>query len=47
VTFTSLRRMGIVGREPGGETQLRDGDIVVLYGPPEALEHAEGVLLAG
>jgi CPA2 family monovalent cation:H+ antiporter-2 len=47
VTFTSIRRRGIVGREPSGETQLRDGDIVVLYGPPEALEHAEGVLLAG
>jgi CPA2 family monovalent cation:H+ antiporter-2 len=47
VTFTSVRRMGIVGREPGGETRLRDGDIVVIYGPPDALEHAEGVLLAG
>jgi monovalent cation:H+ antiporter-2, CPA2 family len=47
VTFTSVRRRGIVGREPSGEMQLRDGDIVVLYGPPEALEHAEGVLLAG
>jgi CPA2 family monovalent cation:H+ antiporter-2 len=47
VTFTSIRRHGIVGREPGGEAELRDGDIVVIYGPPKALEHAESVLLAG
>jgi len=47
VTFTSIRRHGIVGREPGGETSLRDGDIVVIYGQPRAVEHAESVLLAG
>lgn len=47
VTFTSIRRHGIVGREPGGETALRDGDVVVIYGSPKALEHAESVLLAG
>jgi CPA2 family monovalent cation:H+ antiporter-2 len=47
VTFTSIRRHGIVGREPEGDTSLRDGDIVVIYGPPKALEHAESVLLAG
>ncbi len=47
VRFTSIRRHGIVGREPGGEAQLRDGDIVVIYGSPKALEHAESVLLAG
>jgi CPA2 family monovalent cation:H+ antiporter-2 len=47
VKFTSLRRHGIVGREPDGETSLRDGDIVVIYGSPKALEHAESVLLAG
>jgi CPA2 family monovalent cation:H+ antiporter-2 len=47
VTFTSIRRHGIVGREPGGETSLRDGDIVVIYGSPRACEHAESVLLAG
>jgi monovalent cation:H+ antiporter-2, CPA2 family len=47
VTFTSIRRHGIVGREPGGETSLRDGDIVVIYGSPKACEHAESVLLAG
>jgi K+:H+ antiporter len=47
VTFTSIRRHGIVGRDPDGETSLRDGDIVVIYGQPKALEHAESVLLAG
>jgi CPA2 family monovalent cation:H+ antiporter-2 len=47
VTFTAIRRQGILGREPRGDTRLRDGDIVVLYGPSEALEHAEAILLAG
>ena len=47
VVFTSIRRHGIIGRDPGGETSLRDGDIVVIYGQPKALEHAESVLLAG
>jgi monovalent cation:H+ antiporter-2, CPA2 family len=47
VTFTGVRRQGILGREPAGDTQLRDGDIVVIYGQPEDLERAESVLLAG
>ncbi len=47
VTFTAVRRQGITGRQPDGATQLREGDIVVVYGTPEALEHAEAVLLAG
>jgi CPA2 family monovalent cation:H+ antiporter-2 len=47
VTFTGVRRQGILGRDPGGETVLRDGDIVVIYGDPESLERAESVLLAG
>jgi monovalent cation:H+ antiporter-2, CPA2 family len=47
VTFTGVRRQGILGREPGGETVLRDGDIVVIYGEPENLARAESVLLAG
>ncbi len=47
VTFTGIRRQGILGREPSGETILRDGDIVVIYGQPEELERAESVLLAG
>jgi CPA2 family monovalent cation:H+ antiporter-2 len=47
VTFTALHRQGIVGRDPDGETLLREGDMVVLSGSPAALEHAEAVLLAG
>jgi CPA2 family monovalent cation:H+ antiporter-2 len=47
VSFTAVRRQGITGRQPDGDTELREGDIVVIYGTPEALEHAEAVLLAG
>jgi len=47
VTFTGVRRQGILGREPSPDTVLRDGDIVVIYGQPEELERAEAVLLAG
>jgi monovalent cation:H+ antiporter-2, CPA2 family len=47
VTFNAVRRQGITGRQPDGATELREGDIVVVYGTPEALEHAEAVLLAG
>ena len=47
VAFTAIRRHGITGREPAGDTELREGDVVVIYGVPEALEHAESVLLAG
>src|SRR3984893_13843879 len=47
VTFTGVRRQGIMGREPAGDTILRDGDIVVIYGQPEDLARAESVLLAG
>ncbi|HEX9139374.1 MAG TPA: cation:proton antiporter, partial [Steroidobacteraceae bacterium] len=47
VTFSTLRRQGISGRQPAHSTVLREGDILVIYGKPEALEHAEAVLLAG
>jgi CPA2 family monovalent cation:H+ antiporter-2 len=47
VAFTGIRRHGILGREPSGDTEFADGDIVVIYGTPEQLEHAEAVLLAG
>ena len=47
VTFTAVRRHGITGRQPDGATELREGDIVLIHGTPEALEHAEAVLLAG
>jgi CPA2 family monovalent cation:H+ antiporter-2 len=47
VAFTALRRRGITGREPAGSVVLREGDILVVYGQPEAIEHAEGILLTG
>ncbi len=47
VSFAAVRRDGIVGRNPDPEMKLREGDVVVLFGTPEAQEHAEAVLLAG
>ena len=47
VVFTGIRRHGILGKAPEGATRLREGDVVVICGDPGALEHAEGVLLAG
>lgn len=47
IAITAIRRHGILGREPAADTRLVEGDVVVVYGLPEALEHAEGVLLAG
>ena len=47
VSFTAVRRDGIVGRDPDPGMTLREGDVVVLFGTPEAQEHAEAVLLAG
>lgn len=46
-TVTALRRDGIVGSQPAAETVLREGDVVVLYGTPEALEHGESLLIMG
>jgi len=47
VTFSAIRREGIVGRDPDPATVLREGDVVVVFGSGAALEHAEAVLLAG
>src|SRR3954468_22977540 len=47
VAFTGIRREGVLGRDPGGDTQFQEGDIVVICGTPDKLEHAEAVLLAG
>jgi len=47
VTVTAVRRGGITGPEPGPDTRLIAGDVLVLFGTPEALEHAEKVLLEG
>ncbi|MDN5865396.1 MAG: NAD-binding protein, partial [Gammaproteobacteria bacterium] len=47
VGVTSLRRDGIVGRDPGPDTALREGDTLVLYGTPEEIKSAEDRLLVG
>jgi CPA2 family monovalent cation:H+ antiporter-2 len=47
VVVTALRREGIVGREPDRETRLREGDVLILWGTPEDLEHGENQLLIG
>jgi monovalent cation:H+ antiporter-2, CPA2 family len=44
---SAVRRDGIVGRDPGSDTVFKEGDVVVVYGTPEAVEHAETVLLMG
>jgi CPA2 family monovalent cation:H+ antiporter-2 len=46
-TVNAVRRDGIVGREPGPDTVFKEGDVVVVYGTPEAVEHAESLLLMG
>lgn len=47
VTVTAVRRGGITGPEPEPNTKLIAGDVLVLFGAPEALEHAEKILLEG
>jgi len=47
VTVSAVRRDGIVGREPDAATVLKAGDVVVMSGTPEAVEHAEALLLMG
>jgi CPA2 family monovalent cation:H+ antiporter-2 len=44
---SAVRRDGIVGREPSVDTIFKEGDVVVVCGTPEAVEHAETVLLMG
>ena len=44
---SAVRRDGIVGRDPKPDTVFKEGDVVVVYGTPEAVEHAETVLLMG
>jgi CPA2 family monovalent cation:H+ antiporter-2 len=46
-SVSAVRRDGIVGREPSAETLLKEGDVVVVCGTPEAVEHAETLLLMG
>jgi len=47
VTVNSIRRHGLILRQPQPETVFIIGDIVVLYGTPENLEQGESKLLIG
>ncbi len=47
VSVSAVRRGGIRGPQPATETRLADGDVLVHYGAPEALEQAEKILLEG
>jgi CPA2 family monovalent cation:H+ antiporter-2 len=47
VDVTAVRRRNIRAEEPGPETRLQGGDVVVLLGTPAALEAAEMRLLQG
>src|SRR5712672_632647 len=46
-SVSAVRRDGIVGREPAPDTLFKEGDVVVVCGTPEAVEHAETLLLMG
>jgi len=46
-SVSAVRRDGIVGRDPGPDTLFKVGDVVVVCGIPEAVEHAETLLLMG
>ena len=47
VEVTAVRRRGIRADEPGLETRLQGGDVVILLGRPDAIEKAETRLLQG
>ncbi|MCR4301186.1 MAG: monovalent cation:proton antiporter-2 (CPA2) family protein [Sulfuricaulis sp.] len=47
VGVSAVRRGGIRGPEPSPETKLTAGDVLVLYGAPDALEQAEKILMEG
>lgn len=47
VVVTAVRRSGIRGPEPEPYTQLREDDVLILYGTLRGLEAAEAILLRG
>jgi CPA2 family monovalent cation:H+ antiporter-2 len=46
-SVSAVRRDGIVGRDPSPDTLFKEGDVVVVCGTPEAVEHVETLLLMG
>ncbi|MBI3772926.1 MAG: cation:proton antiporter [Gammaproteobacteria bacterium] len=47
ITVTAVRRGGVRGSNPSPLMQLQPGDTLVLYGTPEDIVRAEGVLISG
>ncbi len=47
VEVNAVRRRGVRGAQPSEEMLLQAGDVLVLLGLPEALQHAEAKLLRG
>ncbi|MDH5544588.1 MAG: monovalent cation:proton antiporter-2 (CPA2) family protein [Gammaproteobacteria bacterium] len=47
VKLRALRRGEEVINEPPADIKLQDGDVLVIYGTPENLQHAENLILAG
>jgi len=44
VEVNAVRRRNVHGAQPSDEMLLQAGDILVLLGPPEALQAAESLL---
>ena len=47
VVITAIKRNNIRVPEPGPETEIKQGDFIVLYGIPQELERAEHIFLQG
>ena len=47
VVVDSINRHGIRGESPSDDVELHEGDVLTLYGSPEALDSAEQRLLTG
>lgn len=47
VVVTAIKRNDIRVPEPGPETEIQQGDFIVIYGIPQELERAENILLQG
>jgi len=47
VNITAIKRNDIRVPEPGPETEVKAGDVFVLYGAPPSLEQAEHLLIQG
>jgi monovalent cation:H+ antiporter-2, CPA2 family len=47
VTVTAIRREGLIDRQPDADTTFCEGDVVIISGTAEALEHGETRLLMG